>query len=183
VGDSMLQQTMDSMECEAQRRRLRAQTSSTFVEAMRECGAKAPLALAAPGQAQPAQFFYRGDRIYKPDEVRRAPCSRGLVRFGHAATPKAEPRQQQDWVLKCLQGGRAHPLAACGVATLCCPPPALEPVAATRAEGRTSLARRVVLMRECLRSKRASRRTLSSAESSLVSRTSRRGLGFQEGMK
>jgi hypothetical protein len=28
---------------------------------------------------------------------------------------KAEPRRQQDWILKCLQGGRARPLAACGV--------------------------------------------------------------------
>jgi hypothetical protein len=27
--------------------------------------------------------------------------------------------------LKCLQGGRVHPLAACGVATLCCSPPEL----------------------------------------------------------
>jgi hypothetical protein len=26
--------------------------------------------------------------------------------------------------LKCLQGGRAHPIAACEVATLCCSPPA-----------------------------------------------------------
>ena len=25
---------------------------------------------------------------------------------------------QQDWILKCLQGVRAHPLAACAVATL-----------------------------------------------------------------
>jgi hypothetical protein len=32
------------------------------------------------------------------------------------ATSKADPRQKQDWILKCLQGGRAHPLAARGVA-------------------------------------------------------------------
>jgi hypothetical protein len=39
---------------------------------------------------------------------------------------KADPRRQQhDWFLKCLQGGRAHTLAACGVATICCSPPAL----------------------------------------------------------
>jgi hypothetical protein len=31
-----------------------------------------------------------------------------------------EPRKQQDWILMCLQGGRAHLLTACGVATLCC---------------------------------------------------------------
>ena len=30
-------------------------------------------------------------------------------------TSKADPRRQQDWFLKCLQGGRAHPLAACAV--------------------------------------------------------------------
>jgi hypothetical protein len=35
----------------------------------------------------------------------------------NSATSIAEPRQQ-DWLLKCVQGGRAHPLAACGVATL-----------------------------------------------------------------
>jgi len=70
IGDSMLQQTMDSMECEAQRRKLNTDCEGEFLQAMRECGAKAPLALAAPGQTQPAQFFYRGDRIYRPDEVR-----------------------------------------------------------------------------------------------------------------
>lgn len=69
VGDSMLQQTMESMECEAQRRKLKTDCDGSFLEAMRECGAKAPLALAAPGQTRPAQFFYRGDRVYKPDEV------------------------------------------------------------------------------------------------------------------
>ena len=31
-----------------------------------------------------------------------------------AATSNADPRQQQYWMLKRLQGGRAHPLAACG---------------------------------------------------------------------
>jgi hypothetical protein len=45
-------------------------------------------------------------------------------RVWKAATSKAEPRKTQDWVLKCLQGGRAHPLAACGMATLYCSPPA-----------------------------------------------------------
>jgi hypothetical protein len=38
------------------------------------------------------------------------------------ATSKAEPRRQQDWIPKGLQGGRAFSLAACGVATLCCFP-------------------------------------------------------------
>ena len=33
----------------------------------------------------------------------------------------------EDRFLKCLQGGRAHPLTACGVVTLCCSPPALLP--------------------------------------------------------
>ena len=48
-----------------------------------------------------------------------------IPRVWKAATSKAEPRQQQDWILKRVQGGRAHPLAACGVATLCCSPPAM----------------------------------------------------------
>jgi hypothetical protein len=35
---------------------------------------------------------------------------------GDLITPprKQDPRRQQDWILKGLQGGRAHPLAACG---------------------------------------------------------------------
>ena len=37
--------------------------------------------------------------------------------------PKAEAKQ--DWILKCLQGGRALTHAACGVATLCGSPPTL----------------------------------------------------------
>jgi hypothetical protein len=39
--------------------------------------------------------------------------ARGDVK-GFGNPPPREPTQQ-DWVLKCLQGGRAHPLAACGV--------------------------------------------------------------------
>jgi hypothetical protein len=39
-----------------------------------------------------------------------------------ASRPK---RRAQDWFLKCLQGGRVHPLAARAVATLWCSPPAL----------------------------------------------------------
>jgi hypothetical protein len=31
---------------------------------------------------------------------------------------EAEPRQQQDWTLESVQGGRDHPLAACGVAAV-----------------------------------------------------------------
>jgi hypothetical protein len=46
-------------------------------------------------------------------------------RVWKAATSKADPRQQQDWILKCLQGGRTHPLAAFWVATLYCSPPLL----------------------------------------------------------
>jgi hypothetical protein len=38
---------------------------------------------------------------------------------------KADPRQRQDWILKRLQGGCDHPLAACAVATLGCSPPVL----------------------------------------------------------
>ena len=52
---------------------------------------------------------------------RRAQCfSWTLFRVWKAASSKAEPRQKQYWFLKCLQGVRVRPLAACGVATLCC---------------------------------------------------------------
>jgi hypothetical protein len=46
-------------------------------------------------------------------------------RCGFGKPSKADPREQQDWILRCVQGGRAHPLAACGVGTLCSSPPAL----------------------------------------------------------
>jgi hypothetical protein len=44
------------------------------------------------------------------------------ARVWKAASSKADPTQKQDWILKCLQGGRAHPLAAWEVATLCFSP-------------------------------------------------------------
>jgi hypothetical protein len=45
----------------------------------------------------------------------------------YCCSPRGEKTQQQDWFWKGLQGGRAHPLAACGAATLWCSPPALKP--------------------------------------------------------
>ena len=48
------------------------------------------------------------------------------ARPGHHRT-QSQPRQQQDWILKCLQGGRAYPLAACAVATLCSSPARRKP--------------------------------------------------------
>jgi hypothetical protein len=56
--------------------------------------------------------------------LRRHPCtchaSRSLTALRAALPPHRElSRQQQDWILMCMQGGRACPLAACGVAPLC----------------------------------------------------------------
>jgi hypothetical protein len=55
--------------------------------------------------------------------TRHQPSCRGLQHrhsdTNKSATSKADPRHQQDWILKCLQGREAPPLAACGVATLC----------------------------------------------------------------
>jgi hypothetical protein len=45
---------------------------------------------------------------------------RWLLRVGFEETAT---RRQRDWILKCLLSGRAHPLAAYRVATLCCVPP------------------------------------------------------------
>jgi hypothetical protein len=40
-------------------------------------------------------------------------------RLGFGPPPRwPEPRQQQDWILMCLQGGRNHPLTAWGGDTL-----------------------------------------------------------------
>jgi hypothetical protein len=46
----------------------------------------------------------------------RDPWGQAHARPGRvrATTSKAEPRRPQDWILKCVRGGRAHPLAACG---------------------------------------------------------------------
>jgi hypothetical protein len=47
-------------------------------------------------------------------------------RLGHrrnASDPRPSKQiTQRDWLLECLQGGRDHTLAACGVATLCWKP-------------------------------------------------------------
>jgi hypothetical protein len=37
-----------------------------------------------------------------------------LVRLSTKSSSKSDQRRQQDWISKCLQGGRVHPLAACG---------------------------------------------------------------------
>jgi hypothetical protein len=48
-------------------------------------------------------------------QVHQQPSSRApRASVWRAATSKAEPRRQQDWILKRRQGGRARPLAACG---------------------------------------------------------------------
>jgi hypothetical protein len=53
---------------------------------------------------------------FSPHRCRR--CLReGCPRVWKAVT-KADPRRTQDWFLKCLQGGRVHPLAVFGLATL-----------------------------------------------------------------
>ena len=54
------------------------------------------------------------EALLQPSEVRETT----QVRVWRAATSKADTRQQQDWILRALQGGRVHPLAACAVATL-----------------------------------------------------------------
>jgi hypothetical protein len=38
-------------------------------------------------------------------------CLLASPRVRKAATSKVDPWQQRDWILKCLQGGRVHPLA------------------------------------------------------------------------
>jgi hypothetical protein len=40
-----------------------------------------------------------------PRQTRRALSARSFAGVWNAATSKAEPRRQQDWILKCLQGG------------------------------------------------------------------------------
>jgi hypothetical protein len=65
-----------------------------------------------------ADSALRSLSLNRPAAASASPVSRAL-----SATSKADPRRQQDRFLKCLQCGRAHPLAACGVATLCSSPP------------------------------------------------------------
>jgi hypothetical protein len=58
----------------------------------------------------------------------REPCTlrRGAGNATAAPIDVWLQQQHQDWFLKCLLGGGAHPLAACGVAALCCSAPRLE---------------------------------------------------------
>jgi hypothetical protein len=58
--------------------------------------------------------FWRDRPMQVPQHVIPPTPARTLhLGFGKLRS-KAEPRQQQDWVLKFVQGGRDHPLAACG---------------------------------------------------------------------
>ena len=79
-----------------------------------------PEALRARHEANRGVFVRRwsGNKVSPTAEAGVGGVEAPRVR--KAATSRAEPRQKQDWILKCPQGGRAHPLAACGVATLCC---------------------------------------------------------------
>ena len=82
--------------------------------------------------------------IYQVNPTRTPSCRvvQGSVlraRVWKAATSKADPRRQQDCVLKCLRAGRAHPLAACAVATRYC---------STRVAGNEGLGR-VARSRSC----------------------------------
>jgi hypothetical protein len=49
----------------------------------------------------------------RPQQARTYPAHHPHLTSGFQP-PQNRPRRQQDWILKCLQGGRAHPLAACG---------------------------------------------------------------------
>jgi hypothetical protein len=64
----------------------------------------------------------RYSRLY-PENDGVVNCLMLLMCLGFGKPP---PRKQSQgshfWILKCLQGGRARPLAACGLATLCCSP-------------------------------------------------------------
>lgn len=69
------------------------------------------------------------DRIKEKDNQLNATkaAEAQQVRRRDVAEPSTETRPKRGskiGSLKCLQGGREHPLAACGVATLFCAPPA-----------------------------------------------------------
>jgi hypothetical protein len=61
------------------------------------------------------------DDLTVQHQVTHPPTPGPLAGVWKAALSKgaADPTQQ-DWFLKGLQGGRAHPLEVSGVATLCC---------------------------------------------------------------
>jgi hypothetical protein len=65
---------------------------------------------------QPEAVFVPADRRWR----RRRHGALAAGGYGLERSSKADPRRQQDRFLKCLQGGRADPLTACGVATLRC---------------------------------------------------------------
>jgi hypothetical protein len=84
-------------------------------------GRKAALVMIDHGAAY--HGFGRDEHV--PDHGGSDAGERGLRVCWKAVTSKADPRRKQDWILKCLQGLRAHPFAACRLTTLCCSPPAL----------------------------------------------------------
>jgi len=73
LGDSMMQQTMDAMECEARLTGVYASPTSEFTKSMHSSGAKAPLGIQPkdhdPREPPLLQLHLRGDRKYNRDEV------------------------------------------------------------------------------------------------------------------
>ena len=72
------------------------------------------------GEVMP-QWGYRHE--VHPQEQAESPPESQWVRGLKAASSKADPGRQQDWILKCLQCEWARSFEACGVATLCWPKP------------------------------------------------------------
>jgi hypothetical protein len=52
-------------------------------------------------------------------QVTLTPCAVGSAGVWVGRARQKPTGRQQDWILRCLQAERAHPLAAYGVATLC----------------------------------------------------------------
>jgi hypothetical protein len=73
----------------------------------------------------PREGAHRHRHAALPDLHLRARPAPALpaAESAHRARAVRRRGEQQDWILMRRQGGRAHPLAACGVATLCCSPP------------------------------------------------------------
>ena len=80
------------------------------------------------------------------------------LRFGKPPARKQSQGSQQDWIVKRLQGGRAHPLAACGVATLGNPTLLRFQAAVDVMRDRRAFARTLPMSRSCYSQRTLKRR-------------------------
>jgi hypothetical protein len=159
---------MKDAELQAARSQLQAHATDSALK-RHEAAAQLQLSLAAEQQQQQLQ-------LQQQQQLRSMQLELSVA---HAATARAEDELARHraalevsasrvWILKCLQGGRAHPLAACGVATLCCSPPGgaagIHPYRCPQPLGRQMAVAEEQALRSSLADAELKKRALQAAE-------------------